>query len=155
DRPAVLHREQVALVERDARRAALAGAQRLVDDPRLLLVPVGLARAARVVAVVAAGHHVADARLLVAVVVVVREPDFAEAIDAALVVVAEVVGDQFQVGAVEVAPPDGAGPAIGVVARPRAALAVAGLQVLHALVADGEVQLAVRADVQAVDAVVV
>ena len=71
--------QQRAFVEADAGRAAEAGAQHLVDDAGLLLVPVALARAARAVAVVAAGHHEADARLLVAVVVVVREPDFAEA----------------------------------------------------------------------------
>src|SRR5262249_56210312 len=108
-----------------------------------------------VVAVVAAGHHVADARLLVAVVVVVGEPDFAEAVDAALVVVAEVVGDQFEVLAVHVAAPDGAGPTVGCVALPDAAFAVAGLQPVHARVADGEIELPVRPDVNAVDAVVV
>src|SRR5439155_2376783 len=110
---AVLLWQQRALVEADAGRAAKAGPQHLVDDARLLLVPVALALAAREVAVVAAGHHVADARLLVAVVVVVAQPDLAEAVDAALVVVAEVVGDQLQVLAVHVAPPDGAGPAVG------------------------------------------
>jgi len=40
----------------------------------------------------------------------VAQPDFAERVDTALVVVAEVVGDQLEVGAVHVAPPDGAGP---------------------------------------------
>src|SRR5204863_5023009 len=114
-----------------------------------------LAGAARVVAVVAAGQDVADARLLVAVVVVVADEDVAEAVHARLVLVAEVVGDQLQVLAVEVAAPDGAGPAVGVVARPLAALAVAGLQVRNALVADAEVQLQVGTDEDAVNAVVV
>src|SRR5262249_43336126 len=151
----VLLRQQRAFVEADAGRAAEARAQHLMNDPGLLLVPVALAGAARVVAVVAAGHHVADARLLVAVVIVVGEPDFAETVDAALVVVAEVVGDQFDVFAVHVAAPDGAGPAVGGVALPNAALAVAGLQPVHACVADGEIELPIRPDVDAVDAVVV
>src|SRR5262249_15941542 len=120
----ILLRQQRAFIEADAGRAAEAGAQRLVDNARLLFVPVALAGAAWVVAVVAAGHHVADARLLAAVVVVVGEPDFAEAVHAAFVVVAEVVGNQFQVLAVDVAAPDGAGAAIGVVRFPLAALAV-------------------------------
>src|SRR5262249_46855984 len=85
----------------------------------------------------------------------VREPDLAEAVDAALVVVAEVVGDQFEVLAVHIAAPDGPLLAVDGVAGELRALAVGGLQVLHALVADGEVKLAVRADVDAVDAVVV
>src|SRR5262249_4568524 len=116
--PAEALRQQRPFVEADPRRAAEAGAQHLVHDARLLLVPVALALAARVVAVVPARHHVADARLLVAVVVVVAQPDFAEAIDAALIVVAEVVGDEFEVLAVHVAAPDGAGPAVGRVALP-------------------------------------
>src|SRR5262249_6630576 len=76
-------------------------------------------------------------------------------IDARLVVVAEVVGDEFQVGAVHVAAPDGAGLAVGVVRLPLAALAVGRLQSVHTLIADGEVKLAVRADIDAMDAVVV
>src|SRR5260370_42390649 len=96
---------------------------------------MALSRSARVVAVVAARHDVADARLLVAVVVVVGGEDGAEAIDARLVLVAEVMGDQFEVLAVQVAAPDGAGPAIGVVARPFPALAGAALEGLHALAA--------------------
>src|SRR5205085_2155216 len=118
----------------DAGRRAEAGAHDLGDDARLLLVPVALAGAARMIAVVAARHHVTDARLLVAVVVVVRQEDAAETVNAALVVVAEIVGDQLQVLAVHVAAPDGAGPAVGVVAVPLSALAVARLQVLDARV---------------------
>src|SRR5262249_37479974 len=136
-------------------RAAEARPQHFMNDTRLLLVPVALAGAAGVVAVVAAGHHVADARLLVAVVVVVGEPNFAKTVDAALVVVAEIVGDQFQVLAVHVATPDGAGPAVGGVADPLPPLAVAALNALHARVADGEIELPVRPDVDAVNAVVV
>ncbi len=151
----VFLRQQRAFVEADAGRAAEAGSQHFMNDARLLLVPVALAGAARVVAVIAAGHHVADARLLAAVVVVVGEPNFAETVDAAFVIVAEVVGDQFQVLAVHVAAPDGAGPAIGAVRLPLAALAVARLQPVHAGVADGEIELAVRPDVDAVNAVVV
>src|SRR5262245_61327556 len=107
------------------------------------------------VAVVAARHHVANPRLLAAVVVVVRDEDGAEAIDARLIVVAEIVGEQLQVLAVEVAAPDGAGPAIGVVRGPLAALAIGRLQVLDARVADREIELHVRADEDAVDAVIV
>src|SRR5262249_9443888 len=147
--------EQRALVEADAGRAAEAGPQDLVDDARLLLVPVALALAARVVAVVAAGHHVANSSLLVAVVGVVAQPDLAEGVDAALVVVAEVVGDEFEAGAVHVAAPDGAAAAVGGVGDPLAALAVGGLQALDAGVADGEVELAVGPDVDAMDSVVV
>ena len=84
-----------------------------------------------------------------------RDEDGAEAIDARLVLVAEVVGDQFQVLAVQVAAPDGAGLAVGVVARPLAALAVGRLQAVHALVADAEVELHVGADEDAVNAVIV
>jgi hypothetical protein len=65
------------------------------------------------------------------------------------------VGQELQVLAVEVAAPDRAGLAVGLVRRPLAALAVGALEVLHALVADAEVQLAVGADQDAVDAVVV
>jgi hypothetical protein len=65
------------------------------------------------------------------------------------------VGDEFEVGPVHVAPPDGPGLAVGVVRLPFAALAVTRLQSIDALVADGEVQLAVRPDIDAVDAVVV
>src|SRR5262249_52260298 len=139
----------------DAGRAAEARSQHFMNDAGLLLVPVALAGASRVVAVVAAGHHVTDARLLVAVVVVVGEPNFAETVDAALVVVAEVVGDQFQVLAVHVAAPNGAGPAVGGVAFPNAALAVTGLQPVHARVADGEIELAIGSDIDAMNAVVV
>jgi hypothetical protein len=56
------------------------------------------------------------------------------------------VGDQFQVFAVEVASPDGTGPAIGLVTLPLATLAVARLEAVNAGVADAEVQPAVRAD---------
>src|SRR5262249_10322717 len=90
-----------------------------------------------------------------AVVVVVAGEDRAEAIDARLVLVAEVVGDQFQVLAVEVAAPDRAGPAIGVVAGPLAALPVRRLQGVHAGFADAELELAVRSHQAAVDAVIV
>src|ERR1700737_1953015 len=101
-------------------------------------MPVALAWPARMVAVVASRHHVADARLLVAVVVIVRNEDGAEAIDARLILVAEIMGDQLQIFTVHVAAPDRAGPAIGVVRGPLAALTVRALQVLHALVADTE-----------------
>src|SRR5262245_52860637 len=73
--PAEALGQERPLVEADPRRAAEAGANDLVHDARLLLVPVAFTLAARVVAIVPARHHMADARLLVAVVVVVREPD--------------------------------------------------------------------------------
>src|SRR5262249_28043708 len=57
--------------------------------------------------------------------------------------------------AVEVAAPDRAGPAIGVVAGPLAALAVRRLEAVYAGVADAEIELAVRPDQDAVDAVIV
>src|SRR5262249_7960100 len=147
--------QQLALIDAHAGRRAEVGAEDLRHDAGLLLVPVRLAGAARVVAVVAAGDDVADARLLVAVVVVVADEDVAEAIDTRLVLVAEVVGDQLQVLAVEVAAPDGAGPAVGAVARPLAALAVGRLQAAHTRVTHREIQLHVGADEDAVDAVVV
>src|SRR5262249_35878180 len=79
----------------------------------------------------------------------------AETVHARLVLVAEVVADQLEVLAVEVAAPDGAGPAIGAVAAPDSALFVRGLQSVDAGVADGEVELHVGPDQDAVDAVVV
>ena len=93
------------------------------------------------IAVVAAGHDVADARLLLAVVVVVGDENGPETVHARLVLVAEVVGDQFEVRAVEFAAPDGAGLHVGVVAAELAALAVGALQVVDAGIADAEVEL--------------
>src|SRR5262249_44177703 len=142
----VLLWQQRAFVDAHAGGRAEVGTQDLRYDAGLFLVPMGLARAARVVAVIAAGHHVADARLLVAVVVVVRDEDVAEAIDARFVFVAEIVGDQFQVFAVHVAAPDGAGPTIGRIAGPLLALAVGGLQTLHTGIADAEVELHIGTD---------
>src|SRR5262249_6328158 len=140
-------------VDAHAGGRAEVGAQDLGHNAGLLLVPVRLAAAARPVAVVAAGHHVADARLLVAVVVVVGDEHGAEAIDAQLVLVAEVVGEQLQVLAARVAAPDRPRAAVGLVGGPLFAVLID--EPLHALVADAEVQLAVGADEDAVDAVVV
>src|SRR5262249_50799745 len=138
----------------DAGRRAEVGAQDLGHHARLLLVPVALALAARPVAVVAARHHVADARLLVAVVVVVGDEHGAEAVHAGLGLVAGVVRDQLQLAAVQLAAPDGAGLAVGVVAAPDLLAALAA-QAADALVADAEIELVVRADQDAVNAVVV
>ena len=151
----ILLRQQAAFVESDASWAAKAGAERLVDDPRLFLVPVAFAFPARAIAIVAAGHNVADARLLIAIVIVIRKPDFAEAIDAAFVVVAEVVGDEFDIFAVQIAAPDGGflnGRGVAGILR---AFAIAALQAIHATIADREIKFAIGADVQAVNAVVV
>src|SRR5438132_14175845 len=112
-------------------------------------------RPARPVAVVAARHDETDACLLIAVVVVVRDEDVAEAVHTRLIFVTEIVSDQLQVLPIYVAAPDGAGLAIGVVSGPFAALAVGALQVLHALVADAEIELAVGANENAVHAVIV
>src|SRR5262249_43122829 len=142
----VLLWQQLALVDADAGRRASVGAEQLGDDAGLLLVPVAGAAAARGVAGVPARHDGADARLGAAVVVVVGEEHGAEAVDAQLVLVAEVVADLLQAGAVEVAAPVGAGPAVRAVAAPDATLFVAGLELADALVADGEVELAVGAD---------
>src|SRR5262249_26914007 len=147
---AVFLRQQVALVEAHARRRTPVRAQQLGHYTRLFFVPVGLALAAGVVTIVAPGHDVADPRLVVAVVVVVADEHGAEAVGAGLVLVAEIVGQQLQVLAVQVAAPVGAGPAVGTVASPGAALLVH--QALYALVADGEVKLVVRSDEQAVHA---
>src|SRR5947199_247829 len=83
-------------------------------------------------------------RLLLPVVVVVGDEHGAEAVDARLVLVAEVVGDKLQVLAVEVAAPDGPRPAVGGVAPPDSPLAVGGPQPVYARVADAEVELVVR-----------
>lgn len=100
-------------------------------------------------------HHEADPRLLVAVIVVVGDEDIPEAVDGGHVIVAEVVGDQFQVPAVHVASPDRAGAQGCGVACERFALAVAGLEVAHARVADREIEFSVGADRDAMHAVVV
>jgi len=71
-----------------------------------------------------AGHYIADARLLIAVVVIVGDEDRAEAIDAGLVFVPEIMGDQFEVLAVLIAAPDRARSAIGLVTGPRLAILV-------------------------------
>ena len=117
-------------------------------------MPVGLSWAARPITIIAARHDIANARLLCAVVVVVGDEDVAKAVNAWLVFVAEVVRDQFQVLAVEVAAPDGACLAVGVVGGPLAALAVGALQAMDARIADAEIEFTVRADENAVDAVV-
>src|SRR5262249_34253074 len=67
--------------------------------------------------------------------------------------VAEVVRDQFEVLAVEVAAPDGAGPAVGAVAGPL--LAVLVDEVRQPLIPAGEVELAVGPEQDAVHAVIV
>jgi hypothetical protein len=66
-----------------------------------------------------------------------------------------VVGDQFEVGTVHVAAPDGAFLAIGFVGGPLLPLAVRRLQAADARIAHREVELPVRADVDAMHAVVV
>ncbi len=118
-------------------------------------MPVRLSRTTRPIAVIPARHHVTDARLLVAVIVVVGNEDVAEAVHARLIVVAEVVRDQLQVPAVEVATPDRAALAVGMVGGPLASFAIGALQIVHALIADAEIELAVRADEDAVNAVIV
>ncbi len=118
-------------------------------------MPVRLPGAARPIAVVAARHHVANARLLVAVVVVVGNEDVAEAVHARLIVIAEIVRDQFEVLAVEIAAPDGAALAIGMVGRPLAALAIGALEIVDTLVADAQIELAIRSDQDAVYAMIV
>src|SRR5262249_9656497 len=123
--------------------------------PLLLFVPVALARSARPIAVIAARHHITNPRLLIAVVVVVGNENVAKAIYAGLVFVPEIMGNQLQVFSIQVAAPDRAALAIGVVRFPLSPLAVAALQAIHALVADAEIQLAVRTDQDAVDAVIV
>src|SRR5262245_37568136 len=100
----------------------------------------------RPVAVVSPRHHITNPRLLVAVVVIVGNENVAEAIHARLIVIAEVVRDQLEILAVKVAAPDSATLAIGVVGRPLTALAVGALQIVDALVADAEIELAVRPD---------
>src|ERR1700674_768669 len=104
-----------------------------------------LAGATRPVAVISTRHYVANARLLIAVIVVVGDEDVAKAVHARLILVAEVVSDQFEILAVEIAAPDGAALAIGVVGGPLPALAIGALQVVYALVADAEIKLTVRA----------
>ena len=115
--------EEFAFVDADAGGRACAGVEQVGHDAGVVLVPFGLtlsvseaplaglcARLAPVcagdfvgVAEVAAFHDVVDADAAVAVVVVVGLPDGAEGVDGDLVVVAEVLGEGLEVGAVEVA----------------------------------------------------
>ncbi len=136
-------------------RRAEVGAQNFRHHAGLLFVPVGLTLAARVVAIIAAGHDVANARLLIAVVVIVGDENRAEAIDARLVFIAEIVGDQFEVLAIHVTTPDRAGAAIGVVAGPALAFAVGRLEIVHSLIANAKVELPIRADEDAMNAMIV
>ena len=115
-----------------------------------------LARAARVVAVVAAGHHVADARLLVAVVVVVARGrcrrSCRRSARSCCGSCGRSVRGSCRPGRSARRCRPGSRCVFVVHLRPLPSL---DLQALHARVADGEVELAVRADEDAVDAVVV
>src|SRR5205807_1007774 len=90
----VLLGQQRSFVPAHAGRRAEPGTKDFVDDTGLFLVPVRFAFATGPIAVVAAGHDVADARLLVAVVVVVAGPNLAEAVDRWFIFIAEVMSDQ-------------------------------------------------------------
>src|SRR5437867_295799 len=105
---------------------------------------MALARAAGMIAIIAARHHVADARLLIAVVVVIRDKNGPETIHARLVLVAEVVSQEFDVLAVEITAPDGAGPAIAAVGRPSFSVLID--DPTHSLIADAEIQFTILAD---------
>jgi hypothetical protein len=150
---AVFFRQQLALVDAHARGRAKVRSQDLGHDAGFFFMPVSLARPARMVAVVGAGQHLTDARLLIAVIVVVRDEDRTEAIDTGLVFVAEVVGDQLKIFAVLIAAPDRAGPAVGLVAGP--GLAVLVDQAGDPLIADTEIEPAVGTDRDAMHAVIV
>jgi len=132
------------------------GAEDFRHDAGKLLVPVA-DLVWRVVAVVAAWHDVADARLLLAVVVVVGDEHGPKTIYTWLIFVAEssAISSRFVPSRSQrqTVPPG---------SRCRwwstAALAVGALQVVDAQaagIADAEIQLHVRADEDAVDAVVV
>lgn len=125
-------------------------------------MPVVVAAVSWPVAVVAAVHDVADSCLLVAIIVVVGGEHGAEAVDGGFVLVTEVVGKEFEVGAIGIASPHGACLAIGAVGAPDflarlrfLVLAVGREEVLDTLIADAEVELAIGAEMDAMDAVIV
>src|SRR5262245_38601921 len=120
---------------------------------RLILMPVMIAPVPRPIPIIAAIHHMANSCLLAAIVIVVGDEHGAEAVDRRFVLVAEVMGQEFQPTAIGVAPPDGACLTISLVGVPN--LAVLILEVLHSLVADAEVELAIGAEMDAMHAMIV
>src|SRR5207249_296512 len=76
----VFLRQERAFIDTHARRRAETGAEDFRHHARLLFMPMRLPGTARPVTVVSARHHVANARLLAAIVVVVRDEDVAEAV---------------------------------------------------------------------------
>src|SRR5262249_28727304 len=119
--------QERAFIDTHAGRRAEPGAKNLWHDARLLFMPMGLSGATRPISVIAARHHVAYARLLVAVVIVVGCEDVAKTVHARLIFIAEVVSNQFQVLAVKVAAPNRAALAVGMVGGPLPAFAVGAL----------------------------
>ena len=104
--PSVLLRQEVAFVDDHAGRRPRPGAGDIGDDAGQFVVEVGAVilapalAAGPPVAVVAAFHHVVQARPLVAVVVVVGLPNRPVGVHRHLVRVAEIVGVDLEVGAV-------------------------------------------------------
>ena len=167
--------EEGTFVDEDAGGAACAGLEEVRDDAGVLEVPVGgldflvgfgvafgpaCAGGFVAIAVVAEFHDEVDADPLVAVVVVIRLPDGTEGIDGGFPVVAEVPCDGFEVGAVRVAAEDHAflvgfaGIADDIACGVGDGFAVFVFE-LMAFVAEVEVEFAVWAEVDGVDAVVV
>ncbi len=168
--------EQIAFIDLHAGGAACAGEKHVRDDAGVVLMPVTLRDLAFPtdardlpafaghfvgVAVVAELHDVVDAHAFVAVVVVVGLPQGAEAIDGDFPVVAEVPGEHLDVAAIELAAEDhallvGAVVLIGALHAVDVGDEVAVLVAeLFAGVAKVEVEAAIGAEVEGVDAVVV
>ena len=118
ERPAKPFRQQAPFIDADAAGRAAAGHQQVGHDARIVLMPVllrhiGLEVRPRcspagtsefvLVAIVAVLHHPVDPHALVAVVVIVALPERAERIDGDFVVVAEVVAEHLEIGAVGLA----------------------------------------------------
>ena len=168
--------EEGAFIDLHAGGAARAGHEHVRDDTGVVLMPVTLrdlaldADARRLpacaghfvgVAVVAELHDVVDAHAFVAVVVVVGLPHRAEAIDSDFPVVAEVPGEHLDLATIQFAAEDHAlliravvliGALHAVDVGDEVAILVAEL---FAGVAEIEVEAAIGAKVEGVDAVVV
>ena len=109
--------QQAAFINADAGRRALPGLQEIWNHPGIIQMPMAkgdfllhigaFARPGRaghfvLEPEISVLHHVVDADAFIAVIIVVGLPERAERVDGHLIVIAEIVGQHFEFGTVDV-----------------------------------------------------
>ena len=107
-------------------------------------MPMGLARPTGMISKIPTGHHIANTRLLIPIIIVITNENGAITINRRHVIVTKIMGDKLKVVTIEIATPNGSCPEIRSIGSPFFTLSICRLEISDPCVAYGKIQFAIR-----------